>query len=168
MTQLELVRRAELQPLERQRADDHLLDGVVGQHLRRTALEPVGRQPAQPELAQRAHGRGRHAQIGDGRQRALRHGVHHARLGQHVDDVAAGRAADSSAPASPTRPITVRSTIGSPSSSRAMRSTLRAVESAFDQDSRAPPWRRVASASSSSAASAAKRAAARSGWPSAG
>ena len=56
--QLELVRRADLELLERQRADDHLLDGVVGQHLRAEQGQPVVRQGADGSIF-RACGRPR-------------------------------------------------------------------------------------------------------------
>ena len=42
-------------------------------------------QPGDPVLLERADGVGPNAEIGDGRHGALGHGVHHARLGQDVD-----------------------------------------------------------------------------------
>ena len=89
---LELVGRADLQPVERQRADDHLLDRVVGQHLRATATadEPVSSgsrvgSAVTGELLERADGLGLKTKIGDGRHGALGHGIHHARLRQDVN-----------------------------------------------------------------------------------
>ena len=43
-------------------------------------------QPGDPILFQRADGIGLHAEIGNRRLRARRHGIHHAGLGENVND----------------------------------------------------------------------------------
>ncbi len=125
------------------------------------------------------------AEIGDGRQRALGHGVHHARLGQHVDQNAGWAAArvppfrrmvDSctrptrrtgSAPHPPPAPP--------PSARRRDRPAIpgdRArpdvVQIALDQIAAGGATPPGSAASPSSAAAAATSAASRSGWPAAG
>ena len=83
-----MVRVALAEAVERQRADDRLLDGVVGQDpldqagqgLAR-ALDAVG--PDRPDALDRE------AEVPQELQGALGLGVGHARLGQHVDDGAA-------------------------------------------------------------------------------
>ena len=85
--QLEAVARSQLQPIEGDRPNHDLLDGVVGQHVLAESLQPLGRQVRDPNLAQRAHGIDRYLEIRDRGQRALGHGVHHARLGQYVHDL---------------------------------------------------------------------------------
>ena len=106
----EFVGRTELQPIEAQRADDHLLDGVVGQHFRaqkrqfvggqagdecplslwerarvRAARPAVFLQEADSVFLQGADGLGPQAEIGDGLHGALGDGVHHAGFGQDVN-----------------------------------------------------------------------------------
>ena len=81
----EAIGPAEVEPRERQRADDDLLDGVVGQQ----AL-PMSRtigvvDAGEPVLAERGGGLEWHAEIGRGGERALGDGIHHARLEQHGD-----------------------------------------------------------------------------------
>jgi hypothetical protein len=85
--QFEAIGRADLQVLELQRSDDHLLDGVVGQHLRAKQREllvrqgPLVRQGANPVFLERPDRFGRDVEIGDRRKRALRYRVGHSRLG---------------------------------------------------------------------------------------
>ena len=83
--QAKLVGGAQLQPLEIERADDHLLDGVVGQHFRTQQREPIAGQRADGVFLERADGFGPDAAVGDSGHRALGHGIGDPWFRQHVN-----------------------------------------------------------------------------------
>ncbi len=96
--QLERVRLSHVQVRQVERPDDHLLDRIVGQHLAAQQRQLIGRQFRKPDFLQRADSLDRDAEIGDGLQSALRHRVHHAGFGQHMDDLRAAVGSVRSAP----------------------------------------------------------------------
>ncbi len=127
--QAEFVGRAELEPLELQRAHDHLLDGVVGQHLAADGRQPLGLQVEDPILAQRADRVGRESQVGNRRLGACATGSMTPGLSSTwtTCQSLATATSYSSAPAGstsrgwPTAATTLRSATLSVSSSRAIR-----------------------------------------------
>jgi len=78
---LEVVRAARFEAIEFQRTEDHLLDGVIGQHLRRQCGQFVVRYVCKPEFPERPDRLDRQPQISDRRLSAQRHGVHHTGFG---------------------------------------------------------------------------------------
>ena len=89
--QAEVVGSAQFQVTEAQGADDHLLDGVVGQDLCAERADAVGVEALDPVLLQRADHLGLQPEIFDRRHHALGHGVHDARLGKNVDEQGEGK-----------------------------------------------------------------------------
>ncbi len=89
---LKTVRAAHVEPLNGQRPPHHLLDGVIGQHAATKGIDPRGLEAGNPVFRQRAHALHVVARIGGGFHRALGHRVHHARLGQHVNQQRPGLA----------------------------------------------------------------------------
>ncbi len=93
-------------------------------------------QAGDPVLLERADGLGAEAEIGDGRRGALGHRVHHAGLGQHVDQVVGGLAAAGkiSAARRPARQRPLHHAVGQQLVGDA--ADLRRVEVALDQIAR--------------------------------
>ena len=88
---MELIGRADLQPLEVQGTDDDLLDSVVREHFGTQQLETAVIQWTDGVFFHRPHGFDLDAEIGDGVHRALGHRIHHTGLWQHVDPMGTAR-----------------------------------------------------------------------------